>query len=249
MKNIYIALILILLSSGLLAKPDIRVEAETGIAVPGYNSARIPNSGLSDRFSLSNELNLKSALNTRLTIHYRPASHHQISVLAAPLTLKGSGEFDRQIDYMGEHFFAGEPIDASYRFDSYRLEYRYIFDKPVWGFVRSVGAAGKIRDAEIKLETTGNKMATKTNTGFVPLLNMNLGYRYSHDLDFVLEAEGLASPYGRAEDVFAGAVYNVHDKLDVKAGYRLLEGGSDIDEVYTFAAVHYGVIGFVVRFW
>lgn len=227
---------------------DLKIDVETGMAIPGYNDAMIPNDDNHDEFSLQDDLNLKSALFTRLNIHWRPHPKHQISLLAAPLTLKGEGEFDRQIRYRDETFFAGEPIDVSYRFDSYRLQYRYIFDKPVLGFIRSIGAAGKIRDAEIKLSTTGNKAATKSNTGFVPLLIVDLGYSYRPDLDFVLEAEGLVSPYGRAEDVFLGAVYNLKDNLDVKAGYRLWEGGADADEAYTFAAVHYGVLGFIVRF-
>ncbi len=248
MKRYIIIITMISISLMLNAVIDLSIDVETGIAVPGYNDAKIPNDDNHDEFSLKDELNIKPALHTRLNIHWRPAPHHQISLMATPLTLKGEGKFNRHIRYMDTTFFAGEPIDVSYRFDSYRLQYHYIFDKPVLGFIRSVGAAGKIRDAEIKLETTGNKMATKTNTGFVPLLNVDLGYRYSPDLDFVLEAEGLGSPYGRAEDVFLGAVYNLKDKLDVKAGYRILEGGSDAGEVYTFAAVHYGVLGFIVRF-
>ena len=46
---------------------------------------------------------------------------------------------------------------------------------------------------------------------------------------------------------FVGAVYDVKPKLGLKAGYRFLEGGSDIDEVYTFAAVHYLVLGLNVK--
>jgi hypothetical protein len=33
----------------------------------------------------------------------------------------------------------------------------------------------------------------------------------------------------------------------MRAGYRLLEGGSDNDEVYTFAAIHYATIGFSIK--
>jgi hypothetical protein len=31
-------------------------------------------------------------------------------------------------------------------------------------------------------------------------------------------------------------------------GYRILEGGADVDEVYTFSLFHYAMIGAKVRF-
>jgi hypothetical protein len=34
----------------------------------------------------------------------------------------------------------------------------------------------------------------------------------------------------------------------VRVGYRLLEGGADVDEVYTFALLHYAVGGLALRF-
>ena len=43
-------------------------------------------------------------------------------------------------------------------------------------------------------------------------------------------------------------IFPVSPKVAVKAGYRLLEGGADVDEVYTFTAVHYASIGAIVRF-
>lgn len=247
MKRTVFLLSLLLLTALLNAMPDIRIEAETGLAIPGYNDVRIPNDDANTQFSLKNELDLSPSLNTRLSIHYRINPRHQISLMAAPLTIKGEGKFARNIRYMDTTFFAGEPIEASYRFDSYRLQYRYFFAREFF-HIRAVGASLKLRDAEIALKTSGNKKATKKNTGFVPLLSLNAGYRVSPQLDLVLEAEGLASPYGRAEDVFIGGNYNFREKLSVKAGYRLLEGGSDIDEVYTFSAVHYAVLGFQVGF-
>jgi len=34
----------------------------------------------------------------------------------------------------------------------------------------------------------------------------------------------------------------------IRVGYRFLEGGSDNDEVYTFAAIHYATLGFSLGF-
>ena len=46
-----------------------------------------------------------------------------------------------------------------------------------------------------------------------------------------------------AEDVLAGIIYGKSDKFRIKIGYRLLEGGADNDEVYTFALINYVVFG------
>mgnify|MGYP000852414969 CR=1 FL=1 len=242
--KIPIAILLLLSSIILYALPDIRIDAETGLAIPGYNDVRIPNSGANSQFSIKNEFGLKSTLNTRLSIHYYITPKHQVSVMATPLTFKAENRLSQDLVYQNKTFMRGDTVEATYRFDSYRLQYRYNLPKSFYG-IRAIGASLKLRDAEIALESkTFPHKATKTNTGFVPLLSLNAGHRVNEDLDMVLEAEGLGSPYGRAEDVFVGAVYDIKDKLSLKAGYRLLEGGSDNDEVFTFAAVHYIVLGF-----
>jgi hypothetical protein len=56
------------------------------------------------------------------------------------------------------------------------------------------------------------------------------------------------APQGRAEDVFVGARYRASDGLALSAGYRLIEGGADVDEVYTFAAFHHLALGATWRF-
>ncbi len=63
-----------------------------------------------------------------------------------------------------------------------------------------------------------------------------------------LSGDALAAPQGRAEDVFAGLLVSLKPNVSLKTGYRLLEGGADNDEVYTFAAFHYFAFGAVVKF-
>ena len=249
MKHSIIIILLSLISAGLWAQIDLRVETELGLAFPGYNDVRSPNEGNSSPLlSLSDDLSADPVFSSRLQAHYRIHPRHQISLMAAPLTFKPTGILPAAIDFEGENFFDGEKIKAIYRFDSYRLQYRYFFPEPIYG-LKAVGVSGKIRDAEITLESedTPGKKSSKTNTGFVPLLSLNVGYKLMEELEVVLEAEGLASSYGRAEDVFIGLDMDVSSRSKVRAGYRFLEGGSDIDEVYTFAAVHYAILGFSLR--
>jgi hypothetical protein len=39
------------------------------------------------------------------------------------------------------------------------------------------------------------------------------------------------------------ATWAFHENMELRAGYRLVEGGADNDEVYSFAWLHDGVIG------
>ncbi len=52
-----------------------------------------------------------------------------------------------------------------------------------------------------------------------------------------------AAKQGRAEDVLIAATFKFSDHFVIKAGYRILEGGADSDEVYNFALFHYGSLG------
>ncbi len=246
MKRSFMLFTIIIVVSGLWGQMDLRIETELGAVFSGYNDVRSPNKdNPSPLLSFTKDLKSDPVFGSRLQVHYRPHPRHQISLLAAPLTVKPSGNLPADIFYEGETFYEGEHVNALFRFDSYRLQYRYFFPKPLY-VIKSVGISGKIRDAEVSLKS-GDKKASKTNTGFVPLLSLNAGYQILDELELVLEAEGLGSPYGRAEDIYLGLDFMLNDKLNFRAGYRLLEGGSDIDEVYTFSAFHYATVGFSIK--
>jgi hypothetical protein len=82
----------------------------------------------------------------------------------------------------------------------------------------------------------------------VPLINFRLDWRLAEKLGLIFEGDALAAPQGRAEDVFLGLGYDAAKAVTLKAGYRIVEGGADNDEVYTFALVNYLSFGAIVRF-
>jgi hypothetical protein len=63
-----------------------------------------------------------------------------------------------------------------------------------------------------------------------------------------LDGDGLAAPQGRAEDVLAVLTMQASDRIGFKLGYRILEGGADNDEVYSFALIHYASFGALIYF-
>jgi hypothetical protein len=88
----------------------------------------------------------------------------------------------------------------------------------------------------------------KDDLGVVPLVYGYASYQATERFALELEVDALAAPQGRAEDVSLKGVFRVSNRVELDVGYRLLEGGADNDEVYTFAFFHYAVAGLRVRF-
>jgi hypothetical protein len=219
------------------------LDAETGIAFSGYNDVRIPGD-TGTRFSLSEELEADPTAFARVRVLYTFRDRHTVSALAAPLRIRSGGSVDRDILFEGETFDAGTPLEALFRFDSYRLSYRYDFHRGE-RTLAGAGLTAKIRDAAISVEG-GGKDSEKTNTGFVPLINFGGLWHLSENVGILVDGDALVGPQGRAEDVLLAVVYRPTKRLRLKLGYRILEGGADVDEVYNFTLIHYLAVGAIL---
>lgn len=220
-------------------------EAETGLAFSGYNDIQIPRS-TGTRFSLSRDLNPESKWFQRLRIGVQVHPRHHISALYAPLSLFAVGDAPLPIFFEGVQFPAGTPLRGKYRFNSYRLSWMYIFtDSEKWRL--GAGFTAKIRDAAISLLGDG-RFSEKKNVGFVPLIRFWVERRIGDSISLLLEGDALAAPQGRAEDIFLGLTAGLSPGLRLKAGYRFVEGGADVEEVYNFAWIHFVTVGAQLRF-
>ncbi|MDZ7338054.1 MAG: hypothetical protein ONB30_05915 [candidate division KSB1 bacterium] len=219
---------------------QVAVEVETGRVWTGYNDVRVPKS-TGTMLSLSDQLTSTAASFVRVRLSYQLAPRHTLSILVAPLRLQGAGSFPTPVMFAGTSFPADTRLTSRYRFDSYRLTYRYALDDA--GPVRvAVGVTAKVRDAAIHLEAPGLSGET-TNTGFVPLLSFRATWQPWARLMLVVDGDALAAPQGRAEDVLVALAYAPAKKLQLYGGYRLLEGGADVEQVYNFALFHYLALG------
>ncbi|WP_340075775.1 hypothetical protein [Leptobacterium sp. I13] len=90
--------------------------------------------------------------------------------------------------------------------------------------------------------------ASKTNIGFVPIINFRLYWKIDEKTGLLLYGDALAAPQGRAEDVLLAGTYQLSEDLTVRLGYRILEGGADNDEVFNFALFHYVSTGILYTF-
>ena len=172
---IYLIFILFLL---LFLKISVNAQAiidiETGAVFNGYNDVRIPGDK-GTLFSLNDDLKAKTKIFYRLRASYKIKSRHTISLLYAPLETKSEGSITNDIFFEGVIFPANIPLNGTYKFNSYRLTYRYdIVNKPK--IVFGLGFTAKIRDARISLSSL-DMAAEKTNVGFVPIINFNLFWK------------------------------------------------------------------------
>jgi hypothetical protein len=221
------------------------VDFEGGLASSGYNDVSIPGT-VGTKFSLSEELIADDVEYFRIRLSYQLSEKQQLSFLYAPFEFQSEGFIDRNITFNTVDFPAGTPLYANYRFDSYRLSYQYLLYQS--NSVRGkIGFTGKIRDAAISL-SDGVTVSEKVNTGFVPLIYFSLDWRLSNRIGLLIEGDALAAPQGRAEDVLASLYTTISNSVRIRGGYRILEGGADNDEVYTFALVNYYSIGLTISF-
>ena len=194
------------------------IDLETGPVLTGYNDIRIP-SDLGTLFSLKDDLKAKTRIFHRLRASYTVQSRHTISLLYAPLE-----------------------INSIYKFNSYRLTYRYHLITRT-KIALGVGFTAKIRDANIHLYST-KQTTERTSIGFVPIINFNLWWKINDSWGLILNGDALIAPQGRAEDIQLAVTYQYADHLSFRMGYRMLEGGTESNSAYGFVLFHYASVGF-----
>lgn len=241
-------IVLLCCLSTLSLHAQFELDLESGISLNTMNDVRFPN----DETTSANLVDVPAELGTSSTLFYRlRASYtinekHTLSGLYAPLQFVSEGSFGQPVRF-GEHtYLPSELTQVTYKFNSYRLTYRYRIvktEKVSFG----LGVTAKIRDARIAFDA-GRQSDETTDLGFVPLINFNFEVYPNEKLTFRLKGDALVGAQGRAEDIFAGVVYHITPSIGVKGGYRILEGGADVDQVYNFSLIHYAAVGALITF-
>lgn len=240
-----IALALLVPGTAAAQTPRFALELEGGPAWQSYNDVEIPNDGSATRFSLYDLAGSGPWPAGRLYLTWNIDERHSVRALAAPFSLTENGVPEQPISFAGAEYAADQPVEATYTFNSYRLGYRYRVHRSARTAFR-IGATAKIRDATIELEQ-GATTSRKDDVGFVPLLHLSGEWYFAPRWRLLFDAEGLAGGPGRAIDATAKLGYDPGGAWAVQAGYRMVEGGADVDEVYTFAWLHYAAASVTLR--
>jgi hypothetical protein len=229
----------------------ISAALESGAVWFSRNDARVPGGGSGGGADAGDEFDLMALTGkgpeayARATISYAFNERHSLRLLYAPLEVEGTGALEQATRFRGATFQPDIETRSTYKFNTYRLTYRYTF-RP-WAFWQwAIGGAILIRDADITLEQ-GDLRESESNLGPVPLLHVYGERRLTDRLAAVVDVEGLGAPQGRAIDAAFTLNYAPAENWSVSAGYRTLEGGADVDKVYTFAWLHYALLSVTWR--
>lgn len=182
----------------------------------------------------------------RLDLRWRVGDRQHLRVLLAPFEVTGSARLGAEVRFQDTTFAAGLPTEARYRFNSWRASWSYQLVQDQGWTVR-LGATAKVRDAKVELRQAG-RAARTTDLGFVPLAHVAAERRLGDSATLVFELDGLAAPQGRAVDAALLLRWRAFGRVHLDAGYRLLEGGADNDQLYTWARLDGWRIGASVAF-
>lgn len=240
-----IVLSLLLVGDAAAQTPRIQLELEAGPAWISRNDAQIPNNASATRFSLNDITGSGPWPSGRAYLTWNVNARHGLRLLTAPLSITETGTLPNAVRFAGGDYTSSAPVRATYAFNSYRLTYRYQFRDTertdLW-----IGFTGKLRDATVQL-AQGTTSTRKDDLGFVPLLHFAGDWRVASRWHVSTDIDALAGGPGRAIDAAVKLGYDVGTHVSLHGGYRTVEGGADVDEVYSFAWVHYAVASVVWR--
>lgn len=222
---------------------QLTVSVESGIAFTQYNNVKAPNQDNQQGsfFSLADDFQeVQTPIYFRAEAKYLIASKHTIEITAAPLVVE-SQSFEGSSLLFENTSFEDDNVNGRYQFNTYRASYRYrILKRPK--FLIDLGASILVRDASITI-SQNNTSVSNTDLGFVPLISLYAQYNINPKLQTILKGDALVGPVGRAEDFFLGFQYIPFSTMGIKVGYRLIEGGADVEQVYNFAFFHFASVG------
>lgn len=215
------------------------VNLETGAVWQSRNDVRIPGDS-GTRFSIDDVAGDGPYVFYRLESFLNLSDKTQLRFLIAPFRFSDTGVPERDIDFVDTSFSAGQKTKFTYKFNSYRVSYRYLYkNESSWRLW--LGGTAKIRDAEIAVQQ-GSVKDKDSNVGFVPLFNLYSDYQIDNQWRFIVDFDGLIGPQGRAIDLGLKFNYDFNKHWYLGAGYRTLEGGVDNDKVYNFAWFNYALV-------
>jgi len=221
------------------------LELEFGPVWQTKNDVEIPNDGTATRFSLPDVVGEGPWSAGRAYVTWNFAERHGLRLLYAPLSVTETGTPAAALSFAGASYVGNVPVEATYTFNSYRLSYRW----RVHSSERSaawVGLTAKVRDASIGL-AQGSTASRKDDLGFVPLLHVAADRRFGSRWYVSFDADALAGGPGRAVDASLKLGYDLDDRWSIRAAYRTVEGGADVESVYNFAWLHYAAASIVWR--
>jgi len=160
---------------------------------------------------------------------------HHLSLTYTPISYSGSTTPSAPINFNGQVFAAGTPVETDLDLKMIDLEYRYTFldvENFLAGF--SLDAIGKIKyiDGEAKLRSPGKEAS---DTVQLPLPMVGLGAHLGILLD-ILEARARVSGIGYSDNYLIEAMADLSwtpfPFLDIHGGYKVIKMRIDRKDLF-----------------
>jgi len=190
-------ILFICLNFNVYANAQTFVNLESGAFFTEINDIRNGNNGT--LFSLKNDFETPVSPFFRLRVGCLTNEKEHFSFLYAPLKIVETGTIDRDILFDGKNFKANIPIEAVYKFNSYRFTYnRRVINKD--NFKLGIGLSAKIRDAGSSLKNREH-FSENFTVGFAPLINLLANWDISQKMGIDFLGEGIAASEKKYNDV------------------------------------------------
>lgn len=221
------------------------VEIEAGALEFTRNDVRNPgDTGTQFKFSALNATGPSGYF--RLYAEAKVSKRNTLRFLYAPLQVSGIGTLPTRTFFENANFQPNVPTKGIYEFNNYRATWRYTLkESERWKI--QLGAGALIRDAKIELQQ-GTLRVADPDLGVVPIAAFTAQLNATQRTHLIFDFEGLGASQGRALDGAAKINYDLTKRIYVGAGFRMLDGGADVQSVYNFARIRYGFASLGVRF-
>lgn len=220
-------------------------EIEAGALEFTRNDVRNPgDTGTQFKFSALNATGPAGYF--RVYAEAKVSKRNTLRFLYAPLQVSGTGTLPTRTFFENANFQPNVPTKGIYEFNNYRATWRYTLkESERWKI--QLGAGALIRDAKIELQQGALRVADP-DLGVVPIAAFTAQFNATPRTHLIFDFEGLGASQGRALDGAAKINYDLTKRFYVGAGFRMLDGGADVQSVYNFARIRYGFATLGVRF-
>ena len=223
------------------------LELEVGPVWQSRNDVEIPNDGPATRFSLEDLVGNGPWPAGRFYFTWNINERHGLRVLLAPLSYTETGIFDDRRSSPARRYAPGVPDRGDLPVQLLAGDLPLPLPAPA-----SAGAGGSVSPPRSATPRSQLQQGDRQR-GHRPRLRaaaLPRGATGASPSAGISCSTSTPWPAGRAapRTVALKVGYDIGDRWSVAFGYRTVEGGADVDEVYNFAWFNYAVVSGAYRF-
>lgn len=203
--------------------------------------------------SAEGDLGIQKKGNYDIRVVLRPAVRHKFRFEYLPLTYTSTATLNATVYFNGRQYPISAQVGSDLQWKTYRLGYEYDFVSNKTGFFGVVLEA-KITQAQIQLTSVvGNEFAKAEATipaiGAIARVYLATGFSVTGEYTyFKLPASLIKDAAGHYTEFDIYTTFNLTNNLGAQAGYRKVNIGVTVSNVFGSAKLNGPYVGGVVRF-